>query len=289
MRLSVFPVALWLVMLSVMASAQNIVAHRGASHDAPENTLAAFNLAWEQGADGVEGDFYLSSDGQIVCIHDKDTKRTAGVKHAVAKTPYDVLRTLDVGSWKDPKFKDERIPLLSDVLATVPEGKFMIVELKVGPEIVQPTKEALETSSLKPEQILIICFNDDTVAECKKLMPDIRCHWLTGYKENKENKEKDIKPDVEKVLKTLHRTGADGLGSEAKPVHVNAEFLTRLKDGGCREFHVWTINDPELAKFYQPFGPWGITTDRPGWLREQLGIPAASTRLLTGEGEASGT
>lgn len=270
MKLSALSLSHLLVMLSVMASAQNIVAHRGASHDAPENTLAAFNLAWEQGADGIEGDFYLSSDGKIVCIHDKDTKRTAGVKHIVAKTPYEVLCKLDVGSWKDPKFKDERIPLLSDVLATVPEGKYMIVELKTGPGIVQPTKEAIESSSLKPEQILIICFNDETVAECKKLMPNIRCHWLTGYKENEE---KELKPDVDEVLATLHRTGADGLGSEAKREHVNERFLTQLKDGGCREFHVWTINDPKLARYYQPFGPWGITTDRPGWLRKQLQIP----------------
>jgi glycerophosphoryl diester phosphodiesterase len=57
------------------ASAQNIVAHRGASYDAPENTVAAMELAFEQGADGVEADFYLTSDGHIICCHDKDTER----------------------------------------------------------------------------------------------------------------------------------------------------------------------------------------------------------------------
>src|SRR6187402_1705451 len=88
---------------TVVAKAQNIVAHRGASYDAPENTLAAFKLAFEQGADGVEADFYLSSDGEIVCCHDKDTQRTAGVKHVINKTPLKVLRTLDVGRWKNKK------------------------------------------------------------------------------------------------------------------------------------------------------------------------------------------
>lgn len=253
-----------------MALAQNIVAHRGASHDAPENTLAAFNLAWEQGADGIEADFYLSSDGQVVCIHDKDTKRTAGVKHIVAETPYEVLKQLDVGSWKDPKYKDERIPLCSEVLATVPDGKYMIVELKPGPEIVAPVKTALEESSLKPEQILIICFNKDTVAECKEQMPHIRCHWLTGYKENDA---KELKPDVEQVIDTLRKTKADGLGSEAKPAHVDAKFLGRLKKAGFDDFHVWTVDKPKIARFYQRFGPWGITTNRPGWLREQLDLP----------------
>jgi glycerophosphoryl diester phosphodiesterase len=161
------------------------------------------------------------------------------------------------------------------VLQTVPEGKFMIVELKMGPEIVAPTKKALEESSLKPEQILIICFNDETVAECKRQMPHIRCHWLTGYKENKA---KQLKPDIEEVLSTIHRTHADGLGSEAVPKHVDATFLTQLKDGGCKEFHVWTVDDPKVARYYQRFRPWGITTNRPAWLREQLHIHATPTQ-----------
>lgn len=275
--------ALWImfVLFSTTLFSQNIVAHRGASHDAPENTLAAFNLAWEQGADGIEGDFYLSSDGQVVCIHDKDTKRTAGVKHIVAETPYDVLKNLDVGSWKNPKYKGERIPLCSEVLATVPDGKYMIVELKTGPEIVGPMKKVIEESSLKPEQVLMICFNEKTVAECKKQMPNIRCHWLTGYKENKA---KELKPDVDQVIQTLRKTNADGLGSEAKPSHVDAEFINRLKKEGFDDFHVWTVDKPRIGRFYQPFGPWGITTNRPGWLREQLQIPAT---LSQGNGKAA--
>ena len=60
---------------SLHAAEPFLVAHRGASHDAPENTLPAFELAWKQGADAIEGDFHLTSDGKIVCIHDFDTKR----------------------------------------------------------------------------------------------------------------------------------------------------------------------------------------------------------------------
>ena len=72
-----------------------LIAHRGASHEAPENTLAAFRLAWEQGADGIEGDFYLSKDGRIVCIHDKDTKRTAGKNLERGRFP--VCGTAEIG------------------------------------------------------------------------------------------------------------------------------------------------------------------------------------------------
>ena len=277
MRLTVvFAVHLLAIgLITSLTAAQCIVAHRGASYDAPENTLAAFNLAWAQGADGIEADFYLSSDGQVVCIHDKDTKRTAGVKHVIAKTAYDLLRTLDVGTWKDGKYKDERMPLCAEVFATVPPGKLMVVELKVGPEIVEPVKRDLDSSSLRPEQILIISFNEDTVAECKRQMPNIRCHWLTGYKKNDAGQ---LKPDVCEVLDTLRRTGADGLGTQANPEHVDARFLYCLGLGGYRDFHAWTIDDLETASFYQRLGTWGITTNRPGWLREQLGM-AVGTRL----------
>ena len=67
-------------------SAQVIVAHRGASQDAPENTIAAFKKAWAQNADGIEGDFYVTKDQQIVCIHDANTERTAGRKLEVANS-----------------------------------------------------------------------------------------------------------------------------------------------------------------------------------------------------------
>src|SRR6056300_610029 len=77
-----------------------IVAHRGASYDAPENTLPAFELAWKQGADAVEGDFLLTGDGKIVCFHDKDTKRLTGQKMDISKTSFADLQKLDVGKWK---------------------------------------------------------------------------------------------------------------------------------------------------------------------------------------------
>ena len=83
-------------------SAVEIVAHRGASADAPENTLASVKLAWKQHADAVEIDVYLTRDGKIVVIHDKNTKRTTGVDALVVRKSLKELRSLDAGSWKDP-------------------------------------------------------------------------------------------------------------------------------------------------------------------------------------------
>ncbi|RMF37016.1 MAG: glycerophosphodiester phosphodiesterase, partial [Planctomycetota bacterium] len=96
------------------ASAQKIIAHRGASFDFPENTLVAFRHAWEQGADGIEGDFYLTADGQIVCIHDPDTERTGGQQLMVEQSTLEQLRGLEYGSWKDRRFAGESIPTLED-------------------------------------------------------------------------------------------------------------------------------------------------------------------------------
>src|SRR5215218_10073762 len=96
--------------LSSPASGQLIIAHRGASHDAPENTIAAYKLAIEQGADGFEGDYWLGAGGHIMCLHDADTKRVGGKKLSVTKAPFDQLRALDVGSWKDAKWHGEKIP-----------------------------------------------------------------------------------------------------------------------------------------------------------------------------------
>ena len=81
----IMPVCFGLAMHASL-HAQQIVAHRGASHVAPENTIAAFRQAWREGADAIEGDFHLTKDGNIVCIHDADTKRTAGVSRSVANS-----------------------------------------------------------------------------------------------------------------------------------------------------------------------------------------------------------
>ncbi len=129
-----------------------LIGHRGASFDAPENTLAAFRLAWEEGADGVEGDYRLTLDGEIVCLHDPTTRRTAGINLAVAKATLAQLRELDVGSWKGEQWAGEPIPTLREVIATVPPGKRLFIELKSGPEILLPLAAILAESGLPHEQ-----------------------------------------------------------------------------------------------------------------------------------------
>src|SRR6266568_4785071 len=106
-----------------------VLGHRGASAEAPENTLAAFRLAVEQGADGVELDVWRCRSGEVVVHHDVDTARVAGVAHRLGSTRWDELRRLDVGSWKGQRFAGERIPLLAEVLEALPSA-VVNVELK---------------------------------------------------------------------------------------------------------------------------------------------------------------
>jgi glycerophosphoryl diester phosphodiesterase len=269
---------LWFVVIAVLAPqapAQLIIAHRGASYDAPENTLAAFRLAWRQGADGVEGDFYLSSDGRIVCIHDKDTERTAGEKLVVAESTFAALRALDVGAWKDAKYRGERIATIEEVLATVPRDKKIFIELKVGPEIIEPLAAVLQMSSVRLEQVVVISFNDQTIAACEKRMPNLKTQWLTGFENEKEDDSGAWSPTAAEVAATIQRIGADGLGCQAETRHVDDLFLSRLGANGITYFGVWTVNDLAVAQIYQELNAAAITTDRPGWLRKQLeGQPA---------------
>jgi glycerophosphoryl diester phosphodiesterase len=106
-----------------------VLGHRGASADAPENTIAAFRLARAQGADGVELDVRRCATGEVVVIHDEDARRTAGAALRVAEAPLAALRALDAGTWKGERFRGERIPLLEEALEAL-AGAVVNVELK---------------------------------------------------------------------------------------------------------------------------------------------------------------
>ncbi|MFT5091236.1 MAG: glycerophosphoryl diester phosphodiesterase [Porticoccaceae bacterium] len=261
--------------LCAAAHGQEIVAHRGASFDAPENTLAAFRLAWQQKADVIEGDFYLTKDKQIVCIHDRTTKRVAPkqTELSVARSTHAELRTLDVGSWKHPRFAKERIPLLKEVLATVPEGKRIFVEIKCGPEIIPHLKTQLAASALTPEQIVIICFQKDVVTQSRRAMPQYKASWLTSYKQSSDKSR--WKPTRDEVLLALKTTSATGLGTNSNLNVIDRAFVDAVREVGC-EFHVWTVNDANSARTLQTLKVDSITTDRPAYIRDVLRLKTST-------------
>jgi glycerophosphoryl diester phosphodiesterase len=164
-----------------------LIAHRGASEDAPENTLAAFRLAWRQGADGIEADFLLSRDGEVVCIHDRTTKRTANKTLTVADSTLAELRTLDFGAWKSPDFKGEKIPTLAEVLDEIPPGKWFFLEIKDSPEIVVPIAAILSRKRHDREKLVLISFDKSVVKACRETMPEYKACLISSLKGFAEN------------------------------------------------------------------------------------------------------
>ncbi|MDI6451027.1 glycerophosphodiester phosphodiesterase [Anaerobaca lacustris] len=252
-------------------SKMEIIAHRGASYLAPENTVASAKLAWEKNADAVEVDVYLSADEQVVVIHDRTTKRTAGEELDVAASTTELLRRLDVGSFKDTAYTGERIPVLEEIIETLPVGKRLFVEIKCGPEIL-PALERIVAESGRRSQIVIIGFSLETVTASKQLMPDLPTYWLVGTKKD-EQTEQWI-PHDKGLADQAAAAGLDGLN-----VHwagVTREFARSVRKAGMG-LYVWTVNDSAEAARLAKLGIDGLTTDRPGWLRDEL---AGAKRLF---------
>ena len=253
---------LFCLVFQMHAAEPLIVAHRGASLDAPENTLPAFNLAWKLGADAVEGDFLLSKDGHIVCVHDKETKKVADQNLEVVQSTLKELEALDVGSWKHEKFRGTSIPTLPQVFATLPKEGKIYVEVKCGPEIVPALIKEIQRSGLRDEQVILICFNAEVIREFKKVRANHKAYWLCHFRKKKGV----ISPSIKKVLQTLKNIGADGLDSHYS---IPEEYSQAVLDAGY-EWHVWTVNETALAKELKNRGVASITTDRPKLIADNL-------------------
>jgi glycerophosphoryl diester phosphodiesterase len=249
--------------------AVDIVAHRGASYDAPENTLAATKLAWEQRADAVETDIQLTKDGRIIALHDKTTTRTAGRDAAIVDLTLAEARALDAGTWKDPKFAGEKLPTLDEQIALIPPGKRMFVEIKVGPELVPELVRCFARLGADERNITIISFNADALRAVRQQLPKIPTQYLAGYKApDPKAKNPKRQPTLDEVIKIAKDGGFTGLDLQST-WPLDAAAAKKIRDAGL-ELHVWTVDEPDVARRWIELGVRSITTNRPGWLREQL-------------------
>jgi len=240
-----------------------IIGHRGSSQEAPENTQASFRLAFAEGADGIETDFRLSRDGEIVCLHDERTARTADADLLVADSSFDELRRLDAGSWKGERWRGERILSLAEVLGLIPAGRFCFIELKCGAEILPRLEETLLGCAVPADRLRILAFSAELVRAVKERLPGYRACWLTDYRFRG-----GWRPDPRQVLETLRGCRADGLASRERSV-LDREFVSQLRLEG-QEIHVWTVDRVRPARRLLELGVDSIMTNRPGWLRQAL-------------------
>ncbi len=256
-RFSLLPYVTLMASLTSL-SATEIIAHRGASSTYPENTVIAAEQAWKEKADAVECDVFLTRDGQVVVMHDADTKRTTGVGGLIAATDLADLQKLDAGAWKGAEFSGTKIPTLDEFLATGPR---FFVEVKGGPEIIPALKASLQRSGLPAEDVAIISFNYEVVKAAKKEMPEYPALWLVSHDEK-------MPLSLNEIIRQAQAAKLDGLDLSSR-WPIDAEFVKKVKAAGL-SLYVWTVNDPALARSLAVAGVDGITTDRPGFLRGEL-------------------
>lgn len=248
--------------LSGCARSVDMIAHRGASYLAPENTKAAVLLAWEQNVD-AEVDVHLSQDKRVMVIHDATTRHIAGVDLKVSETHSQVLQGLDMGSFKDQAFAGEPMPFLDEIIQSIPPQRKLYVEIKCGPEILPPL-EKLVKQSAKRSQLVIIGFDLETMALCKQRL-DLPTYWLKGTAQDEET-EAWIPHDPQ-LVQAAQDHGLDGL--DLHYAGITQALVTAARNAG-QKLYAWTVDDPKEARRLVQLKVTGITTNRPAWLRAQL-------------------
>ena len=237
-----------------------ILAHRGASAHAPENTMAAFELALEQGAHGVELDAKLSADGEVVVIHDPSVERTTDGQGRVSQLDLTALRELDAGSFFSEQFKGEKIPALAEVFETIGKRAIINVELtnyKTPRDgLADKVCELVRRFGLQ-DSVLFSSFLPSNLARTRSLLPDVPRGllalggWIGWWARSFGFNFGDYQ--------ALNPGLSDTTPQQIARVH-------RLK----RYVNVWTVNAAEDMRRLIGWGVDGIITDDPKLAMEVL-------------------
>ena len=217
----------------------------------------------------MELDIHLSKDNKVMVIHNGDTKKVSGKYYKVSNTNSDVLRTLDIGSFKGEKYKGEKIPFLSEMIDLVPKGKKLVVELKSREETIPWLKKVVEQSG-KLDQLIFICFDWHTILATKRTFPKNTCYWLC-----------DDKSELLKKMGDVAKSGLEG-------VDLKHSIIDREVMNEANKYHLdvvaYTIDDPKETERLIQLGVKGITTDRPAWLKKQVYAPQNDTLRYSKDG-----
>ncbi|MCB9451630.1 MAG: glycerophosphodiester phosphodiesterase [Anaerolineaceae bacterium] len=235
-----------------------VFGHRGAKDDAPMNTLPAFELALQQGADGVELDVQLTKDGYPVIVHDFTIDHTTNGSGQVADKTLAELRELDAGSWFGEAFRGTRIPTLDEVFEAV--GQHLIINVEIKSKSLKSTgceqvvANRIAQFSLQ-SRVLVSSFDPLALRRFCRIMPEVPIGFLYA----------ETSPRWLSILML-------GFKYEARHPHysmVDADFMTNAKTHGYH-VHTWTVNDIEEARKMRDLGVEILITDRPGVIRQAL-------------------
>ncbi len=230
-----------------------VVAHRGASKAAPENTLAAMRKAIEFSADYAECDVFQTKDGEIVLFHDEEMERTTGKDGMIWDYTLAELKELDAGSWFKEEFKGEPIPTLREAIRLV-KGKLKLnIEIKVSgndPDIARNVVDIILDENFAGE-CMVTSFEKPVIEKVKEIAP----YLVTGFIFDEEHPPGIFEGNWEYVC--------------AKRTLVDEAFV-KLAKKKKKKIFVWTVNSaPEMKKFIG-LGVDGIITDVPDVLRDIL-------------------
>ncbi|MBN1305010.1 MAG: hypothetical protein JXA13_11300 [Anaerolineales bacterium] len=237
-----------------------IYAHRGASAHAPENTIAAFELALEQAADGIELDAKLTADEHVVVIHDQDVMRTTDARGRVNQLKLCDLQRFDAGSHFSQEYRGERIPTLDQVFEAV--GKKLIINVELTnyaspfDMLVEKVMKLIKRHNLE-KSVLLSSFFPHNLKKASRLLPQAPRALLAyqGFPGMWGRSFGFMLGDYE----ALHPNFADITHPQVVRVH-------RLK----RLVNVWTVNRPDEIRRLQVMGVDGIITDDPKLARQVL-------------------
>lgn len=245
------------------------VAHRGASALAPENTMAAFEMAVELGADAIELDLHVSLDGELVIIHDPTLDRTTDGHGPVHACSLEELKRLDAGRWFDERFAGQRIPTLTEVLERFAGTLPLALEIKAGSDFFEGIEERVVAILRKYQvipQVAVASFDHYALLRLKELEPSLRTAALLVGRP----------VSISAVAKICR---ADAMAMEYS-------LITHTEIDACRaagvQLVVWVVNEPARMRHFVDLEVDGMITDRPDILCHVLAERGQSHSVLTG-------
>lgn len=228
-----------------------IIAHRGASGYAPENTMAAFRKALSIGVEAIEFDVQMTADGVLIVIHDDLLGRTTNGHGVVIETDYSVIETLDAGSWYDPSFRNERVPLLRDVLTLLKDQVEIHLEIKKNDLEKRHTEEVIyqlvKDMGLN-HQVIFSSFDHQCLLNLTQKY-DVRVAMIT--------RTPIVKPEAYNV-----NSGIPIVSYNPKAEYVSPELVNAIHGDG-HKIYSFTVNDLWMADYLEEIGVDGIFSNYP--------------------------
>ena len=243
-----------------------IVAHRGAAAQAPENTMEAFRLGVEAGADAIELDVHLTADGQLAVIHDETLERTTDRTGRVAELTMDEIREADAGATFNGdgdsglpfSGRGLTVPTLPEVLAWLPDEVGLVIEIKAR-AAADAVVEAVRGHPVREGRLAVISFDEATIERVRELDPEIKTGYLLVPTQ-----------PVEPALVWATEHGHAGVHPYERDLGMDPLPLLAQAHAFGREIGCYVVNDPERMKHLAACGIWGFVTDVPDVARAAL-------------------